>query len=290
MDLIIMDDSLFARANAELLRYRSHPEAICKVCESTAMPFDMVDLLKQCEAPLYPDTPSLIPVIYHRCGSCGFVFTTYFDEFDGEMWRKHIYNSDYIKVDPEYQDVRPKRNSFFIDTLLSTKKSSVVGLDYGGGSGVTAETLREIGYKYDSYDPYGASSMDKTRIGSYNFCSAIEVLEHASDPVGLMTDLVGLANHDRLIVLIGTCTNDTAVTNGQRLSWWYAAPRNGHISLFSEKALSILAKRFNLECHNFSQSMHMLTRNISDKELSSFWFRGRISRKLKTIRNNLIGQ
>lgn len=254
------------------------------------MPFDLVDLLKQCEAPLYPDTPSLIPVIYHRCGNCGFIFTTYFDEFNEEMWCKHIYNSDYIKVDPEYLDSRPKRNSFFIDTLLSTKKSSVVGLDYGGGNGVTAKILRELGYEYDCYDPYGASSMDDAKIGSYNFCSAIEVLEHASDPVGLMAKLVDLVNHDRLIVLIGTCTSDSAVTNDQRLSWWYAAPRNGHISLFSEKALSILAKRFGLKCQSFSQSIHILTRNISDKELSYFWFRGRISRKLRTIRNKLLGQ
>jgi len=237
-----MDDSLIARATSELLRYRTHKEATCKICESTAIPFDMVDLLKQCETPFYPDTPSLIPVIYHRCTTCGFIFTTYFDEFSGEMWRKHIYNSDYIKVDPEYLDARPKRNSFFIDTLLSAKKTSVIGIDYGGGNGVTAEILRGLGYEYDSYDPYGTSSMDNTKIGSYNFCSAIEVLEHAPDPVGLMADLVGLANHDRLIVLIGTCTSDRAVTNGQRLSWWYAAPRNGHISLFSENSLSILAK------------------------------------------------
>ncbi|MDA8375703.1 MAG: class I SAM-dependent methyltransferase [Planctomycetia bacterium] len=285
-----MDDTLIARAGSELLRYRTHPEATCKICGSTAMPFDMVDLLKQCEAPFYPATPSLIPVIYHRCANCGFIFTTYFDEFSGEMWCKHIYNSDYIKVDPEYLNARPKRNSFFIDTLLSTKKSSVIGIDYGGGNGVTAETLRGLGYEYDSYDPYGTSSMDKNKIGSYNFCSAIEVLEHASDPVGLMTDLVGLAKHERLIVLIGTCTSDRAVTNSQRLSWWYAAPRNGHISLFSEKSLSILAKRFSLVCHSFSQSIHIFTRNLSDKEISYFWFRGRIYRKIKAIRNKLIGQ
>lgn len=100
-----MEYSLIARENSESLRYRSHPKSKCKICESTAMPFDLVDLLKQCEAPLYPDTPSLIPVIYHRCGNCGFIFTTYFDEFDEEMWCKHIYNTDYIKVDPEYEEI-----------------------------------------------------------------------------------------------------------------------------------------------------------------------------------------
>ncbi len=286
----MIDDSLIARAEAEILIYRSNPETTCKICKSIATPFDMIDLLKQCEAPLYPAAPSLVPVVYHRCENCGFIFTTYFDEFDCEMWRKYIYNADYIKVDPEYLDVRPKKNSFFIDTLLSKKKSWVLGLDYGGGNGVTAETLREFGYQYDSYDPYGVSSIDNGRIGSYNFCSAMEVLEHASDPIGLMEDLVSMTNHDRLMVLISTCTTDGIVTNSQRLSWWYAAPRNGHISLFSKKALAILARKFGLEYRSLSQSEHILTRNVSNKEFSSFWLRGRIFRRLKGMRNKLVRQ
>lgn len=285
-----MDDNLIVRANAEMLLYRTKPETSCKICKSTAKPFDMVDLLKQCESPFYQSTPALVPVIYHRCEKCGFIFTTYFDEFNDEMWRKYIYNSDYIKADPEYLDVRPKNNAFFIDTLLSSKKSLVIGLDYGGGNGVTASTLRKLGYRYDSYDPYGESSICNELIGSYNFCSAIEVLEHATDPVKLMDNLLRLMTTDKLTVIIGTSTSDHVVTNEQRLSWWYAAPRNGHVSLFSKKTLSILASQFGLECHSFSPSVHVFTRNLSDKEVLSFWTRGRIYRKLKTLKIKLLSQ
>lgn len=285
-----MDDNLIARANAEMLLYRTNPETSCKICKSTAMPFDMVDILKQCEPPFFPIKPAFVPVIYHRCEKCGFIFTTYFDEFDDYMWRKYIYNSDYIKADPEYLDIRPKNNAFFIDTLLSAKKVMVIGLDYGGGNGVTANALRKLGYQYDSYDPYGEYSICNELVGSYNFCSAIEVLEHTIDPIGLMENLLKLTTRDKLMVIIGTSTSDHIVTNKQRLSWWYAAPRNGHVSLFSKKTLSILASQFGLGYHSFSPSVHILTRNMSDKEVLYFWIRGRISRKLKTIKKKILEQ
>ena len=78
----------------------------CKVCAAAAFAYDVVDLAKTCHFETYPEGLWGVPVYYHRCASCGFVFTDFFDEFTSEQWTSVVYDADYYgRVDPDYAEV-----------------------------------------------------------------------------------------------------------------------------------------------------------------------------------------
>jgi hypothetical protein len=62
----------------------------CKICRHPAPFFDVVDLNK-C-AGFYAFGPAGVPVDYHRCDECGFLFTPFFDDWSEDDFRRFIYN------------------------------------------------------------------------------------------------------------------------------------------------------------------------------------------------------
>ena len=46
----------------------------------------------------------------------------------------------------------------------------------------------------------------------------------------------------------------------QGLNWWYAGPRNGHVSLFSRASLGRLVDPFGLKLGSFNDNLHVLYR------------------------------
>jgi 2-polyprenyl-6-hydroxyphenyl methylase/3-demethylubiquinone-9 3-methyltransferase len=44
----------------------------------------------------------------------------------------------------------------------------------------------------------------------------------------------------------------------QGLRWWYASPRNGHVSLYTEASLRALAQPLGFELASFNESTHLL--------------------------------
>lgn len=161
------------------------------------------------------------------------------------------------------------------------KRSSTIGLDYGAGSGLMARSLREAGWRFDACEPYGDSSMEPQNKGLYNVCSSIEVFEHTVDPVSEMGEIVRLCSKGRLMVVIGTNLSDGEVDEDRRLAWWYAAPRNGHISLFSRESLRRLAVQFGLEFTSFGASTHYLTRGWHSADVARMAYIGKARRMLR---------
>jgi 2-polyprenyl-6-hydroxyphenyl methylase/3-demethylubiquinone-9 3-methyltransferase len=260
---------LFRHACGQLERLRQQPVVPCKICGAAAEMFDMVDFNKSCDASLYPRGLIGVPVVYHACPDCKFIFTTFFDAFPPAWWTRFVYNEQYAEVDPEYVDKRPRANAAEIGNMLRGRRD-VVGLEYGGGRGLTAALLREKGFAFDSFDPYGANHLDPDRRGRYDFCSAIEVFEHLPDPVRSLEDIVGMCTGGPLTIMIKTSTTDKAVSPSSRLGWWYAGPRNGHISLFSTAALQLLAERCGLSyLAGFRNNAHFLGRGVSRRQVTA---------------------
>lgn len=255
---------------------------VCKVCSGEARPFDSVDRLKCCVGGRYPFGPSGDGVIYLRCEDCGFIFTRDFDDWSGDDWRSQIYNDDYLIVDPCYAGARPRASLGLI--LSQFRKDETVGLDYGAGQGLMAAALREKGWNYDACEPYGESTMLSNNAGRYNVCSSIEVFEHTVDPLAEMARIVGLCSGGRLAVVIGTNVSDGEVDENRRLGgWWYAAPRNGHISLFSKEALRRMAARFSLDFASFGSSTHYLTRGWQPAEVARMAYIGKARRLMRLV-------
>ena len=80
-----------------------------------------------------------------------------------------------------------------------------------------------------------------------------------ADVHGLAARLAALLAPDGLL-LASTLLSDGQLPPGRPLDWWYASPRNGHISLFSARSLRVLAGRHGLEVASFNPGLHALWR------------------------------
>lgn len=255
----------------------------CKVCAADAFLLGALDFQKSCNSEPSSSGPVSVPVYYWRCRCCDFVFTKFFDRFLPEQWSNFVYNDDYYAaVDVDYNDLRPSVNARYVDSLLGGRKQTVLGLDYGGGNGRTADILQRQGYTYDTYDLYGTTCTAPERVGRYNFCSSFEVAEHTPDPQGFLRDIVSLASPDRLVILVTTLVHDGHIDNSGGIGWWYAAPRNGHISLHSRKSLQLLSRAFQLDCWSESAGMHLFSRGYTRGELWRFVTRAKVAQRVKT--------
>jgi hypothetical protein len=246
----------------------------CKICGSKAEWFDVVDFAKTCSTPnVYPRGLIGAPIYYFRCARCSFIFTNHFDLFTTVQWNEQVYNKEYAEADPDYAEARPRTNARFLQLFLSGKKNSVIGLDFGGGNGLTAELLRQRGWQFDSYDPFGVSTVSVSNLRRYNVASAFEVFEHLTDPIGTTAKLLEMMSASDALIIIGTGVTDGRVDEASRLSWWYAAPRNGHVSLYSRRSLADLAGRFGLDFLSLSGGTHFMSRGKLGKSvLARFLF------------------
>jgi 2-polyprenyl-3-methyl-5-hydroxy-6-metoxy-1,4-benzoquinol methylase len=162
---------------------------------------------------------------------------------------ERVYNEQYVLVDPDFTEVRPAGFADLIYSSFGDHTKLIKHLDFGGGSGLLSATLRQHGMDSVNYDPFHGDAVSLPD-GKFNFISAFEVFEHASQIDRLMGQLFNLAAADCAIIF-STLLSDGQINEIQRLQWWYAAPRNGHVSLFSRRSLDILGRRWGFQFGSF---------------------------------------
>lgn len=227
-----------------------HP---CPVCGTPTALFDVVDFNKTCLPLAMPLSGK--PVYYSRCPACQFTFAPELHGWSDDAFLANIYNDGYVDVDPDYVRARPVGNADWLDKTFGSQKHAITHLDYGGGNGTLSEILRGAGWNSASFDPFPRSDTALGELGKFNLITAFEVFEHVPDVTGLMDNLAGLMA-ERCLVLFSTNLVDGNVKPNERLTWWYASPRNGHISLFSARSLQLLGARHNLTCGSLSEGTH----------------------------------
>lgn len=196
---------------------------------------------------------------YVQCMDCGFSFAPEFATWTHEDFAREIYNADYVRVDPDALDHRPRINSQTLAATFRPSRAYIRHLDYGGGAGRLSELMRAEGWDSVSFDPFVDTRDAWRRLDKFQLITCFEVFEHVLDVHGLMRRLLLLLDAEGL-VLVGTLVSDGHVQPGAALDWWYAAPRNGHISLFSRHSLALLAARHGLESASFSENIHLFWR------------------------------
>jgi 2-polyprenyl-6-hydroxyphenyl methylase/3-demethylubiquinone-9 3-methyltransferase len=199
-------------------------------------------------------------VHYYACQSCGFIFTDSFDCWTQEQFKEHIYNEDYIKVDPGYKVDRPLQNAARIMGTFYPDKDSMRILDWGGGNGFFAAALREAGFPVaETYDPF-TEEFSQKRSDTFNFITCYETIEHVPNP---LETIAGIA--ERLatpgIVLFTTLLQPSDIDK-IRLGWWYVGPRNGHISLFSAASQEKAWASVGLNILSLNDSVHLAFREV----------------------------
>ena len=227
----------------------------CPICQATPVPLGTVDFNKNCEEIRGLHLPPAGRLVqYLICQSCGFAWAPEFATWTPADFEREIYNAGYAEVDPDHLEIRPRASA---ETLLGSfpdPHRPARHLDYGGGAGRLSELLRQAGW-----DPFFSGPGCSKPEGHYQLISCFEVFEHVSDVAQLAQRLDELLAPDGLI-LVSTLVSDGQILPGRPLSWWYAAPRNGHISLHSGRSLGILATRQGWTAASFSPGLHLFWR------------------------------
>ncbi|MDK2123543.1 class I SAM-dependent methyltransferase [Chitinimonas sp. DQS-5] len=209
-------------------------------------------------------TPSGELIEYVQCSRCLFTFAPACYQWSPEQFAQKVYNEDYVKYDPDYVEARPR----FVAGKIMNSFDPEFGrtlrhLDYGGGNGLMSACLREQGWNSRSYDPFVNRDVEMDTLGEFDLITVTEVFEHVPDPLQLVVDLATLIKDDG-VVIFTTLLADNDVKVGQPLNWWYAAPRNGHISLYSALSLVVLGARVGLKYHWMPAGWHLYYRNVPE--------------------------
>jgi len=229
----------------------------CKVCGKSAVPFTIVESGKHCNLQLPPAAPgSGKPVEYYRCLNCDFVFTNFLDDYRADGLKAEIYNEDYINYDPLYPMIRPQNNARFLRAILQESFSSDERprvLDYGAGNGLLS-TLIGGGFAVENYDALNPN-FDRLPPGPMDVIFSAEVVEHMPCPRAFVDDWsASLSDLGCVIFSTKLQPSDIDVIRGD---WWYIGPRNGHVSVFSEKSLEKLCSLAGLQFKSLTEDWHI---------------------------------
>lgn len=200
------------------------------------------------------------PVTYHRCPACALVFTGDFDAWDRDDFRANIYNEGYADADPDYAGSRPAASAELIEKLFGTACGGLDVLDYGGGDGALAALLiSQHGMVAEVYDPFNpACDIPPHRL--FPLITCFEVLEHTPDPRATIFEIAGLVQADGIVVFSTLLQPDDFLQQG--LGWWYVAPRNGHVTLYSAQALRALWAELGFQLISHGDNLHIAYRTL----------------------------
>ncbi len=235
----------------------------CKICGNRAHILGRVDFNKHCDEARSGKLPvSGIRVAYLRCTVCEFLFTRDFDNWSQADFAEKIYNAEYALVDPDFAEKRPASNTALIIQKFGKFRDRIRLLDYGGGEGRLMELLRANGFRtVNTYDPF--SSKHHVSDGKqYDLITAFEVFEHVPDPMATMRDITKRMKAKSLLLF--STLLQPANFGAEGVSWWYVGPRNGHISLHSQKSLATLLAQCGLTLASASQGLHIGFREVPD--------------------------
>lgn len=230
--------------------------SVCPICGASAILVDSVDFNKSCEEVRGRFLPrSGRRVDFHLCDACGFCFAPEFSQWHREEFAKYIYNSKYVTVDPDSTGARQNAQTMMLESLFGAHKNAITHFDYGGGAGLLTQNLKRSGWQSVTADPFmGPSNVG--RFGDrYDLVTAFEVFEHVADPNSIITDLLAAVKPGGLI-LFSTLLSDRHIRAGLPLEWWYASPRNGHISLYSSSSLRLLFDSHRWKVLSVSEGLH----------------------------------
>jgi SAM-dependent methyltransferase len=202
-----------------------------------------------------------IPIYYHRCVNCGFLFTVAMDHFSPADFQTHVYNAGYAAVDPDHAEARPVGNAMTIEKLFGAHKRISI-LDYGSGKGVMAAKLREAGFEdVVTFDPFVQAHAERPQ-RRFDLVASFEVVEHSVRPHEVFADMDSLLKPNGVILFSTLIQSADSAKLG--VSWWYVLPRNGHVSIFTSQALQMVLGARGLQFGSCSRDLHVAWRQVPE--------------------------
>ena len=159
-------------------------------------------------------------------------------------------------------DKRQQENAGMLNSFFGAYRMHIRHLDYGGGNGRLAQLLSGAQWQSVSYDPFPKNNTRLSDLGTFNLITAFEVFEHVPDPHVMMDNICKLLEGQEAMIFFSTGISDGLIKDNERLNWWYAAPRNGHIGIHTSKSLKILGQMHNLNFASMGTSFHAYYRKF----------------------------
>lgn len=234
----------------------------CPICAGKAVAHDVVDFSKSCVEGSGTFLPLCgVPIYYFLCGQCGLCFAPEMYRWTPDEFGRKIYNEEYTLVDPDWIEARPRGNAQHLAELFGAQGAGIRHLDYGGGIGLLSDLLQGAGWNSRSYDPFVDRDVRLEDLGKFDLITSFEVFEHVPDSLRLIDELASLLDENGLIYF-STLVTEGNIAPHQRLTWWYAAPRNGHITLYTRNSLAILGARQGFRFGSITTNLHLYWRQV----------------------------
>jgi Methyltransferase domain len=216
----------------------------CRVCGGEAGAFGTASVLRSVE------------VAYFRCEACGFVQT------EEPHWLQRAYEEPIADTDVGIlsRNIALADKTAAVISLLCNPDSRF--LDWGGGYGILVRLMRDRGFDFYWRDLFCENLFARgfeqaENLTRVELLTAFEVLEHLPRPVDDLAAMSGISDN----LLVSTqLLPDPAPAPGE---WWYYALEAGqHVSLYSRRALAVLAEQQGMfVASNSGESLHLFTRS-----------------------------
>lgn len=223
----------------------------CPVCNSQAskyfdVPMDKMFRPLTDEAEIAEYRPLGGDCDYYLCPHCDFIFAPMFKDWTDADFAEKIYNDQYQSlVDKLHGDGEAAKRHFnmFAPAIASNQARL---LDYGSGDGSFGKMIEDkLGLWVDLYDPHYGEHREFKPMSRYTLITCFEVLEHVYNGRELFElfnrNLLDGGNLITSTQLHGDGCDNPSLYATLPTEWDNIAPRNGHVCMYSHKALAYLA-------------------------------------------------
>lgn len=205
----------------------------CRLCNGEARPLAQATVLGK------------HPAYFHYCEACDHIFAA------EPAWLDEAY-SDAIATEDTGIATRNVLTALRLAALyyagLGDRTPSTY-VDVAGGYGLLTRLMRDLGFDYFWSDPYAHNLFARgfeyrPSLGACQAVSAIEVLEHTTDPLQFIRQTLADYQTDTFIFSTETFPDGKPPLPHQ---WGYYALETGqHIAFFSPRGLTRLAHRLDM--------------------------------------------
>ena len=190
---------------------------------------------------------------YFQCDKCDFVQT------EMPFWLKEAYNNPMNFTDTGVISRNQKFSKIITSLLVLFFKKDRKFLDYAGGYGVFTRMMRDIGFDFYWTDPYTENvvsrGFEKNEKDNYYLVTTFESFEHFENP---LEEIEKIFKFSKNVIFSTELIPKVLPLPNQ---WWYYGTEHGqHISIYSEKALRIIANKHQVNFYSLG-NLHFFSEN-----------------------------